>query len=262
MALIAGANFTVHGDPAKATLWTFKPEDGNSLMDTIVANIMKAALGMKDFEDQLMERGIFVFIVGINGLVLARQRVFGRRRQHEQELMRSGMLPIEAVKDVTGYESEGKGAGGEMVGDEECGGGKGFGEGKRDFYEDMHLHHHQGAQGVERLTTTDQVLAQTVGASTTATTTISSGVGVGGGPIENTPNTNSTDSRPTPLPTTPPTAAKAKENSTAHSKDQTEDKKSDDSSPDFATMSFLAWFNYLQVGILIIEFLQLFSFPL
>lgn len=27
-------------------------------------------------------------------------------------------------------------------------------------------------------------------------------------------------------------------------------------------MSFLAWFNYLQVGILIIEFLQLFSFPL
>ncbi|KAF9108339.1 hypothetical protein BGX29_001616 [Mortierella sp. GBA35] len=150
-ALIVGANFTVHGDPASATPWRFKTEEGDSLMDNIVAHIMRAALGMQDFEDQLMEHGIFVFIVGINGFVLVRQRVFERRRHHEQELLRGGMLPIEMGKEVAGgYDLE----------------------------------------------------------------------------------------------------------------EQVEEKMGDDGSPDFATMSFLAWFNYLQVGILIIEFLQLFSFPL
>ncbi|KAF9910385.1 hypothetical protein EC991_006650 [Linnemannia zychae] len=272
MALIAGANFSVHGDPAKATPWTFEPEDGDSLMDTIVANIMKAALGMQDFEDQLMEHGIFVFIVGINGFVLVRQRVFGRRRQHEQELMRGGLLPIEAVKNASGLDSEGKGgSGGEMVEDKDGGGGEGFSEGKRDFYEDVHLHHHQGVQGVERFTTTDQIPAQTVGASTSTTTAILTRVGIGG-PIEHSPNANNADPRSTLVPTIPPivtsttgaaTTPKGKETSATHPKEQVEDKKGNgDNSPDFATMSFLAWFNYLQVGILIIEFLQLFSFPL
>ncbi|KAG0380739.1 hypothetical protein BGX24_005617 [Mortierella sp. AD032] len=250
IALITGANFMVHEDPTSATPWTFEPEDGDSLMDNIVANIMKIALGMRDFEDQLMEHGIFVFIVGINGFVLVRQRVFGRRRQHEQELMRGGMLQMGAVKDVGGYDLEGK-TSGEMTEGEESGSGdgEGYNEGKRDFYED-----------VERFTTTDQVPTQT-GASSTTPTTIPPGTGVGGGFIANTPTAGSTEPRPSPIPATP-AVTKAKDS--AHSKELIEDMKSngDDNSPDFATMSFLAWFNYLQVGVLIIEFLQLFSFPL
>ncbi|KAG0274669.1 hypothetical protein BGZ95_009565 [Linnemannia exigua] len=262
IALITGANFMVHGDPASATPWTFEPEDGDSLMDNIVANIMKAALGMRDFEDQLMEHGIFVFIVGINGFVLVRQRVFGRRRQHEQELMRGGLLPIGIVKDIGGHDFDGKIAGGELVGDEESGsggggggGGEGYNEGKRDFYED-----------VERFTTTDQVPTQTGASSTTAATALS-GAGVGGH-IVNTPTSGSTEPRPSSIPVAP-AGTKTKDDANHHhhhpSKELTEDVKKgngDDNSPDFATMSFLAWFNYLQVGILIIEFLQLFSFPL
>lgn len=286
--LIICANFLVHDDPANTTQWTFDLEEGVSLMDTIVANIMKVALGIQDFEDQLMEHGIFVFIVGINGFVLVRQRVFGRRRGYEQELMRGGMMvPMETLKDVSGgaagYDLEGKAVvGGESLESERD--GEGFDEGKRDFYED--LHHHQGvAQGVERFTTTDQVSGQT-GASTA---TAGTGAGVGGsGAIESTPSsstsTGSTDPRPGTLPATTPAAAggpRPNEISTHHqhhTKDLPADEKkpttsatgtgtsspvnNDGNAPDFGTMSFLAWFNYLQVGILIIEFLQLFSFPL
>ncbi|KAG0072358.1 hypothetical protein BGZ89_006841 [Linnemannia elongata] len=292
--LIICANFLVHDDPANTTLWTFDLEEGASLMDTIVANIMKVALGIQDFEDQLMEHGIFVFIVGINGFVLVRQRVFGRRRRYEQELMRGGMMiPMETTKDIggggpAGYDLEGKAVvGGESLESEKD--GEGFGEGKRDFYEDLHLH--QGvAQGVERFTTTDQVSAQTGASTATAGTRAGAS---DGGPIENTPSfsttsTSGVDPRPGTLPTTTPAAAgglRLKEISTHHqhhTKDlQADEKKpttaaaaaatgtgtgslgnNDGNAPDFATMSFLAWFNYLQVGILIIEFLQLFSFPL
>lgn len=293
--LIICANFLVHDDPANTTLWTFDPEEGASLMDTIVANIMKVALGIQDFEDQLMEHGIFVFIVGINGFVLVRQRVFGRRRRYEQELLRGGMMiPMETTKDIgggggaAGCDLEGKVVvGGESLESEKD--GEGFGEGKRDFYEDLHLH--QGvAQGVERFTTTDQVSAQTGASTATAGTRAGAS---DGGPIENTPSfsttgTSGVDPRPGTLPTTTPAAAgglRLKEISTHHqhhTKDlQADEKKpttaaaaaatgtgtgslgnNDGNAPDFATMSFLAWFNYLQVGILVIEFLQLFSFPL
>ncbi|KAF9091947.1 hypothetical protein BGX23_004781, partial [Mortierella sp. AD031] len=261
-ALIVGANFTVHGDPASATPWTFKTEEGDSLMDNIVAHIMRAALGMQDFEDQLMEHGIFVFIVGINGFVLVRQRVFERRRHHEQELLRGGMLPIEMGKEVAGsYDLEGRAGGGDRVGDEGDG-GEGYSEGKRDSYEDVH--HHQATQGVERFTTTDQVAAQTA-ALTANITTSGAGAGAGagargGGCVQSTP-ISSADHRAGQPPTSVPLLPRARENS-MNSKEQVEEKLGDDGSPDFATMSFLAWFNYLQVGILIIEFLQLFSFPL
>lgn len=235
--LIICANFLVHGDPANTTPWTFDLEEGASLMDTIVANIMKAALGIQDFEDQLMEHGIFVFIVGINGFVLVRQRVFGRRRGYEQELMKGGMmLSMETVKDVggggAGYDLEGKAVvGGEDLESERD--GEGRDEGKRDFYEDLHLH--QGvAQGVERFTTTDQVSAQT-GASTAIAGT-GAGVG-GGGPIENTPSsstsTGSTDPRQGTLPATTPAAAggpRPKEISTHH-QHNTKDLPADEKNP-------------------------------
>ncbi|KAF9324494.1 hypothetical protein BGZ91_002920 [Linnemannia elongata] len=219
-------------------------DEGASLMDTIVANIMKVALGIQDFEDQLMEHGIFVFIVGINGFVLVRQRVFGRRRRYEQELMRGGiMIPMETTKDIgggaaAGYDLEGKAVvGGESLESEKD--GEGFGEGKRDFYEDLHLH--QGvAQGVERFTTTDQVSAQTGASTATAGTRAGAS---DGGPIENTPSFSTTSTSGVD----PRTGSLG---------------NNDGNAPDFATMSFLAWFNYLQVGILVIEFLQLFSFPL
>ncbi|KAF9155476.1 Vacuolar protein sorting-associated protein 20 [Linnemannia schmuckeri] len=282
--LIICANFMVHNDPTNTTPLTFDPEEGASLMDTIVANIIKVALGIQYFEDQLMEHGIFVFIVGVNGFVSVRQRVFGRRRGCEQELMRGGtMLPMETIKDVGRYDLEDKA----VVGGEEQeseGNGEGFSEGKRDFYEDLHFHQ-AVTQGVERFTTTNQVSAQT-GASAA---TVETRAGVGGGrPIEKTPsNSNSTstststnNSRPGTgtLPTTSAAAggSRPKETSTHHStKEPSSDEKKtaaatgtdnatnyDDNAPDFAKMSFLAWFNYLQIGILIIELLQLFSFPL
>jgi activator of HSP90 ATPase len=265
----------VHDDPANTTPWTFEADEGASLMDTVVANIMKAALGMQDFEDQLMEHGIFVFIVGINGFVLVRQRVFGRRKEYEQELMRGGMmLPIEmSVKGVTGYDLEGKAVVGveRQENDED---GEGFGEGKCDFYEDLHLQQ-VVTQGVERFTTTDQVSVAQSSASTTAT---EAAAGARGGPIEITPGARTCSSSSDPCSgtstTTPAVAggSNSKETSTNHTKESPADEKKttsgtgtandDDNAPDFATMSFLAWFNYLQVGILIIEFLQLFSFPL
>ncbi|KAF8940632.1 hypothetical protein BGZ47_007676 [Haplosporangium gracile] len=276
--LIICASFMVHDNSANTTPWTFDPEEGASLMDTIVANIMKAALGIHDFVDQLMEHGIFVFIVGINGFVLVRQRVFGRRRRYAQELIRGRMmLPMETVKDVSKYDLEGKAVVGGKEQESE-GNGEGFGEGKRGFYEDLHLHQ-AVAQGVEQFTTTDQVSAQTSASAGIA----GIGAGVGGGrPIKNTPSTstsaNSTDPHAGTLPTTLAAAGgpRPKKTSTYHStKEPSSDEKKtatstgadnatndDDNAPDFATMSLLAWFNYLQVGILIIEFLQLFSFPL
>lgn len=274
--LILCANFMVHDYPANTTPWTFEVDEEASLMDTVVANIMKAALGMQDFEDQLMEHGIFVFIVGINGFVLVRQRVFGRRREYEQELMRGGMmLPMGmGVNDVGGYDLEGKavvvgGKGQESEEDDER-----FREGKRDFYENLHLHQ-VVAQGVERFTTTDQIIVAQTSISAT-NTEIGAGVG-GGGPIENTsgPSTCSSNDPRSGTSTSTPTVTGGptlKETSIHHTKEPPTDEKKttggtgsahdDDNAPDFATMSFLAWFNYLQVGILIIEFLQLFSFPL
>ncbi|KAF8925012.1 hypothetical protein BGZ52_007470, partial [Haplosporangium bisporale] len=86
IALIVGANTMVQNNPATETQWTFDTEDGDSLMDSIINHIMKIALGIKDFEDQLMEHGIFVFVAGINGFVLVRQKIFVRRRQYEIDL--------------------------------------------------------------------------------------------------------------------------------------------------------------------------------
>ncbi|KAF9919832.1 hypothetical protein FBU30_010479 [Linnemannia zychae] len=259
VALIIAANFMIHGDNASETPWTFDPEDGDSLMDTIVENIMKAALGMKDFQDQLMELGIFVFIVGVNGFILVRQQVYGRRKHYEQELMRSGMvLPS---KDPMAFGGSGFHVDGKNIDDRmlhgEANSSEEHSEGKQDFYDDLHLH--QATHGIERFTSTDQVVVQVNNNGTTTTTaTVLSGAGMGGGSIQNPPNTNITDLRPS-LSVSP--ASKSKE--TSATKDASEEKKiSNDDSPDFATMSFLAWFNYLQVGILVIEFLQLFSFPL
>ncbi|KAG0347649.1 hypothetical protein BG005_011963 [Podila minutissima] len=211
-ALIVGANWMVHNNPATETQWTFETEDGGSLMDSIISHIMKLALGIKDFEDQLMEHGIFVFVVGINGFVLVRQKIFVRRRQYEINLQ-GGMMAIEPL-----------GSRGNEVYDEENALEAGVSSsGRKSGDNDQEITHHDSYT---------QEILQTV--------------------------KEENDSR-----NTSPKNSEGKDKDKESDKDKSPDASTtDDDSPDFRTMSFLAWFNYLQIGILIIEFLQLFSFPL
>ncbi|KAF9369984.1 hypothetical protein CPC16_004055 [Podila verticillata] len=211
IALIVGANTMVQNNPATETQWTFDTEDGDSLMDSIINHIMKIALGIKDFEDQLMEHGIFVFVAGINGFVLVRQKIFVRRRQYEIDLQ-GGMVTMESI-----------GSRGRECYDEENaleGGSNSSGRASGDC-NDRSTSHHDACT---------QEILQTV---------------------------KETDSK-----NMSPRDSESKDKETDKDKDKLDAGATDGDSPDFHTMSFLAWFNYLQVGILIIEFLQLFSFPL
>lgn len=212
IALIVGANTMVQNNPATETQWTFDTEDGDSLMDSIISHIMKIALGIKDFEDQLMEHGIFVFVAGINGFILVRQKIFVRRRQYEIDLQ-GGMMAMEPI-----------GSRGKECYDEENaleGGGNSSGSSSGDNNDRGTTHHD----------TCTQEILQAV--------------------------REETDSR-----NTSPRNNESKDKETDKDKDKLDAGATDGDSPDFHTMSFLAWFNYLQIGILIIEFLQLFSFPL
>ncbi|KAG0020488.1 hypothetical protein BGZ81_009309 [Podila clonocystis] len=213
IALIVGANWMVQNNPATETQWTFDSEDGDSLMDSIISHIMKIALGIKDFEDQLMEHGIFIFVAGINGFVLVRQKIFVRRRQYEIDLQ-GGMMAMEPLG------SRGK----EVFYDEENsleGDVGSIGRNSGDQYQEITYHDSY-----------TQEILQTV--------------------------KEENDSR-----NTSPRNSESKDKDKESDKDKSQDTSTiDDDSPDFRTMSFLAWFNYLQIGILIIEFLQLFSFPL
>ncbi|KAG0027289.1 hypothetical protein BGZ82_009051 [Podila clonocystis] len=212
IALIVGANWMVQNNPATETQWTFDTEDGDSLMDSIISHIMKIALGIKDFEDQLMEHGIFVFVAGINGFVLVRQKIFVRRRQYEIDLQ-GGMMAMEPL-----------GSRGKEVYDEESSlEGDVGSSGRNSGDQDQEITHHDSYT---------QEILQTVN--------------------------EENDSR-----NTSPRNSESKDKDKESDKDKSHDTSTiDDDSPDFRTMSFLAWFNYLQIGILIIEFLQLFSFPL
>lgn len=210
IALIVGANMTVQNNPATETQWTFETEDGDSLMDSIISHIMKIALGIKDFEDQLMEHGIFVFVVGINGFVLVRQKIFMRRRQYEIDLQ-GGMMAMEPI-----------GGRGKECYDEENALEGGNSSGSSGDSNDRGTTHHN---------TYTQEILQTV--------------------------REETDSK-----NTSPRSSESKDKETDKDKDKLDAGATDGDSPDFHTMSFIAWFNYLQIGILIIEFLQLFSFPL
>ncbi|KAF9117129.1 Vacuolar protein sorting-associated protein 20 [Mortierella sp. AM989] len=213
-ALILGATLRAQNGVSPDTPWSIDTEDGDSLIDIVVAHIMKIALGIKDFGDKLMEHGIFVFVTGINGFVLVRQRVFVRRRLYESELMHGDIIPAEIANKERNPDEEQQISG--SLDSQSL--NVGHDEGAGDFYAHVEMMQSNGF-----LTMEDTSIAHT------------------------TPETKSHLST---------TRTREIQNC---SKDQQE---GNDDSPDFRTMSFLAWFNYLQVGILVIEFLQLFSFPL
>ncbi|KAF8935074.1 hypothetical protein BGZ58_005265 [Dissophora ornata] len=222
-ALIIGAILRAHNGISGETPWTFDTEDGDSLMDSVVANVMRVALGVRDFGDQLMEHGIFVFVAGINGYVLVRQRVFVRRRLYEGDLSKAGTLPKEYPgKDFT-LDVE------QQVDAASC-----------ERYSGSHREYERAEEGQ-----CNCVEAHPLGDCKFAGGPISMDTSTGANRKE---SGNIEDHR-----------SLARENINS-CQAQCEDDEND--SPDFRTMSFLAWFNYLQVGILVIEFLQLFSFPL
>ncbi|KAI7824622.1 hypothetical protein BC939DRAFT_137610 [Gamsiella multidivaricata] len=213
-ALIVGANLKAQDGLSNEAPWTFNTEEGDSLMDSVVAHVMKIALGIKDFGDQLMEHGIFIFVTGINGFVLVRQRVYVRRRDYEADILQEDTPTTIIPNKQNEHETR------ETI--ERCNilssGSHENLKGADDFYDysgpiypGEYLFQHERPE-----------CAQSVDNST-------------------------------------------KEQHQERKKDNGDDENGDndaDCSPEFRSMSFLAWFNYLQVGILVIEFLQLFSFPL
>ncbi|KAG9326342.1 hypothetical protein KVV02_003693 [Mortierella alpina] len=221
-ALIVAANLLAQGGSSTETVWTFDADDGDNLMDTIVANVMKMAMGIRDVGDQLMEHGIFVFVAGINGFVLVRQRVFGRWRRYETGLLEEDVLGAKSLNAATMDE--------EQLTDPS----QWMNERGSHFSE-----HCQGdgiaIQGVDHRPSQDRVSPVSREEIQAAASATSEATGCGSDGLQ---RRNTIDAR------------------MQKSGDE------DIASPDFRTMSFLAWFNYLQVGILVIEFLQLFSFPL
>ncbi|KAF9579297.1 hypothetical protein BGW38_004503 [Lunasporangiospora selenospora] len=270
IALIIGAYFSVQQDrhhylhPPDAGwgtgddwFWTFETKKGDGLMEVIMARILNIALGIKDFEDQLMEHGIFVFIAGINGYVLIRQRIFSRRRHYEMELLQQGAGP-----DVTAMVSpphtlvtrEGP----EQVEDNE----------KEDQAEEKHSS--QDLQYASVVPMEDGYGGNKHGFDLGETRHFR-----GQTTIEGSDSDNSSVDKGTGRPRLGhgrPFKArheKERDDPLGHAlvradmgEDEDEDGDHEDDSPDFRTRSFMGWFNYLQIGILIIEFLQLFSFPL
>ncbi|GJJ76198.1 hypothetical protein EMPS_08557 [Entomortierella parvispora] len=239
IALIIGANIALQNrvPGEEETPWTFETEEGDSLMDNVMTHIMQIAMGIRDFEDQLMEHGIFVFVVGINGYLLVRQRVYSRRREYERELMQGDTQQLEMIRrgamananiaaaTTAALQDEEKGSDGWT---QERGEREVSGIAARGYFEDA---------GYDEISKAASPWA-----------------------------TFETDAIPPPVPLKEELQdALQREKSTATKNNKLDDpdgSAGEDDSPDFRTMSFLAWFNYLQVGIVIIEFLQLFSFPL
>ncbi|KAF9354452.1 Vacuolar protein sorting-associated protein 20 [Mortierella sp. AD094] len=200
-ALILGATLRAQNGVSPETSWTIDTEDGDSLIDIVVAHIMKIALDIKDFGDKLMEHGIFVFVSGINGFVLVRQRVFVRRRLYEAELMQGDVLPADpANKEYCPDEEQEVSSSSESQSVSVV-----STDGAGDFYAHVEMMQSSGF-----LTLEDP-------SSDHATSNINS----------YSPTARTRDAQ-------------------RCSKDRQE---GDGDSPDFQTMSFVAWFNYLQVGI-------------
>ncbi|KAG0251375.1 GATA-binding factor 2 [Mortierella polycephala] len=231
IALIMGACLYLvtkdNGSLSESSPWTFDTEDDgdgeNNLMDSIVVHIMKIVLSIKDYGDQLMEFGIFVLVVGINGFVLVRQGVFGRQRLYENNIMEGEAMVVESYKEQEPDEEQ-------MI----------------DILSEPRIDHSLCQEDKEDK---EDTLGATNGQDAIGVDDFSSIGSNASAPRSNFYGTNNNNN--VRLSTT--------EIHPANSKDQSEE---DDKSPDFRTTSFLAWFNYLQVGILVIEFLQLFSFPL
>ncbi|KAG0044764.1 hypothetical protein BGZ83_009968 [Gryganskiella cystojenkinii] len=246
IALILGANIAVQNNrpSAEETPWTFDQEEGDSLMDSIMTHVMKIALGIKDFEDQLMEHGIFIFVVGINGYLLVRQRVYGRRRQYEKELMQGDTLQLDMIRKGAAMAPVVASVSAPMSQDEEY--GAATGQGTKAMESGDHEVSGIASRGYFEDAGYDEISKATAPWATFET-----------------------DAFPPPV---PPKDSPSSLNNTAIKErpsvhkteihDGDDENDDDDDTPDFRTMSFLAWFNYLQVGIVIIEFLQLFSFPL
>ncbi|KAG0307832.1 hypothetical protein BGZ98_009692 [Dissophora globulifera] len=239
-ALMVGANFRAQRGLSIETPWTFDNEDGDSLMDSVVAHVMRATLGIKDFGDQLMEHGIFVFVVGINGFVLVRQRVFVRRRLYEDDILHGGVLSKE--HDNEGHDW-----------DEEQRAGTLSSGAQTDEYKTTvgnmvtTVAVKSGASEVDPCIDDHTTTSAHIKGRSSSRSSSSSGGGGDGGDIEQISDTASYQR--------PSVCSNTKGAQVLNEIDGS-------GTPDFGTMSFVAWFNYLQVGILIIEFLQLFSFPL
>ncbi|KAF9290104.1 Vacuolar protein sorting-associated protein 20 [Mortierella alpina] len=223
-ALIVAANLLAQDANSTETAWTFDVDDGDNLMDTIVANVMKMAMDIRHVGDQLMEHGIFVFVAGINGFVLVRQRVFGRWRRYQTGLLEEDVLGAKSLRAAAAAVDEERLADPTQLTNER---GSLFYEHCHDDGKVIHAHAHRASED-----TVSIVCREEIRATATATSASTSGTSDGH------QRRNTVDSR------------------VQKSGDE------DTDSPDFRSMSFLAWFNYLQVGILVIEFLQLFSFPL
>ncbi|KAG0327555.1 hypothetical protein BGZ99_007393 [Dissophora globulifera] len=244
-ALMVGANFRAQSGLSIETPWTFDNEDGDSLMDSVVAHVMRVTLGIKDFGDQLMEHGIFVFVVGINGFVLVRQRVFVRRRLYEDDILHRGVISKE--HDNEGHDW-----------DEEQRAGTLSSGAQIDEYKTTvgnmvtTVAVKSGASEVDpriddHTTTSAHKNSRNSSRSSSSSGGSGGGDGGDGGDIEQISDTASYQR--------PSVCSNTKGAQVLNEIDGS-------GTPDFGTMSFVAWFNYLQVGILIIEFLQLFSFPL
>ncbi|KAF9187261.1 hypothetical protein BGZ51_001458 [Haplosporangium sp. Z 767] len=233
IALIIGACLYLvtkdSGSLSESNPWTFDTEndgdDDKNIMDSIVVHIMKIVLSIKDYGDQLMELGIFVFVIGINGFVLVRQRVFGRQRLYETNILEEEATVVESSKEQKPDEEQ-------LI----------------DGLLEHRIDHSLCKKDTENK---EDTLSATCGQDAIGVDDFSFIAPNASAPRSNLYSTNNSNNNTVRL--------SATAIHSANSKDQSEE---DDNSPDFRATSFLAWFNYLQVGILVIEFLQLFSFPL
>ncbi|KAG0235718.1 hypothetical protein BGW42_004768, partial [Actinomortierella wolfii] len=232
IAIIIGAGIKVQNNPGhEETHWSFS--QGDSLMDSVISHIMMVAAGAHDFEDQWMEQGIFVFVLGINGYLLIRQRVFARRRQYEASLLQTMPSPTfgrmrkntATVKGKEGLDHEE---------DDEADRSEGI-KIDKDLCDEERMVRYLD-RGFDRY---PEHLSRSSTLTPISTTTDQ--VGRSGGSSRDPGNAKSGNSE---------------------NESNIADDDLGDLTPDFRTMSFMAWFNYLQIGILVIEFLQLFSFPL
>ncbi|KAF9971534.1 hypothetical protein BGZ73_005520 [Actinomortierella ambigua] len=317
IAIVIVAAIKAEHDPGhEETHWSLSDE-GDSLMDSVISHIMRvAAGGVHQFQDQWIEQGIFIYVLGINGFLLIRQRVFARRRLYQTHL-RQALPPPPAPQDrilaarrtttaaTAGAAAKATGADKTELDEEKLNSGDeddedGFTVSDADNTENRAVDQpwdrgfgrypefHGRGSTLLPIAMIDHITRQ--GNSTDR----SGGVGCSSSWSGVTENNSSTEDYDYLQRTSTKgdeggddrnmerqgdgTWQGGKEWDENHQHqhhhydhhDHDEDDKigtptdgdDEDDTPDFRTMSFVAWFNYLQVGILVIEFMQLFSFPL
>ncbi|KAF9164752.1 hypothetical protein DFQ26_001098 [Actinomortierella ambigua] len=346
LAIILCAAIQAQNDPGhqeEETHWSLSAE-GDSLMDSVISHIMQIAAGSgHPFQDQWIEQGIFIYVLGVNGFLLIRQRVFARRCQYRAHLLQTlpspshyaldrrfasrrtvsttstvaaaaaaaaAAIAVAAVADRAELAEEKLDSEGEddteAMSDPNLGGKKRTGH--HPPYDHHHHNHHQEFDQTHRLLREDSSVSLRIGmadrhasqgrrSSSISGGSEGSGSSSGSGPTENYSNIKELNRYGWPRTGTSGGNDRDVEkqgerqrsraesggaedryddhdddkdeeegNEDANNNDNEDDRQTDndpeDDTPDFRTMSFVAWFNYLQVGILVIEFMQLFSFPL